>query len=180
MGHPNSLGDMGPNWASASMSPFRLFKGFTTEGGIKAPCIIKLPKSEETNQSMIHAFGHISDLMPTFLELANATHPSVENQATPPMMGKSLIPLLTGKTDEIHANEGIGYELHGNRAYFKDEWKIVNLAVPFGTGDWQLYNLSTDPAEINDLSSDFPEKREELIAAWNEYKENVGMVFPLN
>jgi len=179
MGHPNSLGDMGPNWASASMSPFRLFKGFTTEGGIKAPCLIKLPKSIEIDPSMIHSFSHISDLMPTFLELANADHPSEENQAIPPMMGKSLVPLLTGKAENIHANEGVGYELHGSRAYFKDEWKIVNLAVPFGTGDWQLYNLTSDPTEINDLSDEFPEKREALITAWNEYKENVGMVFPL-
>ena len=180
IGLPNSFADMGPNWATASMSPFRLFKGFTTQGGIRAPCVIKLPKATESNQSITHAFGHISDLMPTFLELAGAMHPSEENKDTPPMMGKSLIPLLTGKTDNIHANEGVGYELHGNRAYFKGEWKIVNLAVPFGTGDWQLYNLSSDPSEINDLSIEFPDKREELIAGWNTYKENVGMVYPLN
>ena len=180
IGLPNSLTDMGPNWASASMSPFRLFKGFTTEGGIRAPCIIKLPKSVESSPTMMHAFAHISDLMPTFLELAGATHPSEENKSIPHMMGKSIIPLLSGKVDNIYANEGVGYELHGSRAFFKGEWKIVNLAVPFGTGDWQLYNLSTDPTEINDLSVEFPDKREELIAGWNTYKENVGMVFPLN
>ena len=180
MGHPNSLGDMGPNWASASMSPFRLFKGFTTEGGIRAPCVIKLPKSKKSNESMIHAFGHISDLMPTFLDLAEVIHPSKENKSIPPMMGKSLVPLLAGDVENIHVNEGVGYELHGNRAYFKDEWKIVSLVSPFGTGDWQLYNLSQDPSEIIDLSVEFPDKREELIAAWNIYKEYVGMVYPLN
>lgn len=177
IGLPNSLTDMGPNWASASMSPYRLFKGFTSEGGIKAPCVIKLPKEIESNQLMIHSFTHISDLMPTFLELANARHPSLENQAIPPMMGKSLIPLLTGKTDTIHLNEGVGYELHGRSAYFKDEWKIVHLSVPFGNGEWQLYNLNDDPTEINDLSNEYPEKRKELIAAWNEYSEKVGMVY---
>lgn len=177
IGLPNSLTDMGPNWASASMSPYRLFKGFTSEGGIKAPCVIKLPKEIESNQLMIHSFTHISDLMPTFLELANARHPSLENQAIPPMMGKSLIPLLTGKTDTIHLNEGVGYELHGRSAYFKDEWKIVHLSIPFGNGEWQLYNLNDDPTEINDLSNEYPEKRKELIAAWNEYSEKVGMVY---
>ena len=177
IGLPNSLTDMGPNWASASMSPYRLFKGFTSEGGIKAPCVIKLPKEIESNQLMIHSFTHISDLMPTFLELANARHPSLENQAIPPMMGKSLIPLLTGKTDTIHLNEGVGYELHGRSAYFKDEWKIVHLSIPFGNGEWQLYNLNDDSTEINDLSNEYPEKRKELIAAWNEYSEKVGMVY---
>jgi len=177
IGLPNSLTDMGPNWASASMSPYRLFKGFTTEGGIKAPCIIKLPKSIDTDKKMIQSFTHISDLAPTFLALANTSHPSEQDKAIPPMMGKSLNPLLTGEVNNIHANEGIGFELHGRRAYFKDEWKIVNLSKPHGNGDWQLYNLSNDPTEINDLSDKHPEKREELIHAWNEYSEEVGLVF---
>ena len=177
IGLPNSLTDMGPNWASASMSPFRLFKGFTTEGGIKAPCVIKLPKSLKAGNKMIQAFTHISDLAPTFLALANTAHPSEQNEAIPSMMGKSLNPLLTGKVKKIHANEGVGYELHGRRAYFKDEWKIVNLAKPFGNGDWQLYNLQDDPTEINDLSNEYPEKREALITGWNEYSDHVGIVY---
>ena len=96
------------------------------------------------------------------------------------MMGTSLIPLLSGKVNNVHINEGVGYELAGNRAYFKGDWKIVSLKLPFGTGDWQLYNLGIDPSEINDLSVEFPDKREELIVGWNTYKKNVGMVFPLN
>ncbi len=177
IGLPNSLTDMGPNWASASMSPYRLFKSFTTEGGIKAPCVIKMPKSIETDEKMIQSFAHISDLAPTFLELANVSHPSEQNDAIPAMMGNSLNPLLTGQVSAVHAGEGIGYELHGRRAYFKDEWKIVNLSAPFGNGDWQLYNLQDDPTEINDLSNEHPEKREELITGWNEYSDHVGIVY---
>jgi len=177
MGLPNSLIDMGPDWASASMSPYRLFKSFTTEGGIIAPCVIKLPKSMGVSEKMIQSFAHISDLAPTFLELANVSHPSEQNDAIPAMMGNSLNPLLTGQVSAVHAGEGIGYELHGRRAYFKDEWKIVNLAKPFGNGDWQLYNLQDDPTEINDLSNEYTEKREELITGWNEYSDNVGIVY---
>jgi hypothetical protein len=40
-----------------------------------------------------------------------------------------------------------------------------------------LYNLQDDPTEINDLSNEHPEKREELITGWNEYSDNVGIVF---
>jgi arylsulfatase A-like enzyme len=177
IGLPNSLTDMGPNWATASMSPYRLFKGFTTEGGVVAPCIIKLPKSVTTSEKIIEAFTHISDLAPTFLALANASHPSEQNKTIPAMMGKSLNPLLTGEVKTIHVGEGIGYELHGRRAYFKDEWKIVNLDVPYGNGDWQLYNLRNDPTEIHDLSDKYPDKREELITGWNKYSEEVGLVY---
>ena len=177
IGLPNSLVDMGPNWATASMSPYRLYKSFTTEGGIISPCIIKLPVSLDTDQEMIHSFTHISDLAPTFLGLAGVSHPSEQNEAIPPMMGKSLESIFSGEVDAVHVNEGIGYELHGRRAYFKDEWKIVNLPVPFGNGDWQLYNLIEDPTEINDLSAEYPETRNELITGWNEYSENVGIVY---
>lgn len=175
-GLPGSYIEMGPAWASASMSPHRLFKAFTTEGGIISPCIIKLPESINQNQ-VNKAFTHISDIMPTFLELARAEHPSKQNDAIPGMMGKSLFPLLKGDVEAVHLNEGIGYELHGLRAYIMDEWKIINLPKPFGKGDWALFNLLEDPAESVDLSDQFPEKRAELIAAWEAYSTNVGVVF---
>ncbi len=176
-GLPNSYIEMGPDWATASMAPYRLYKSFTTEGGIISPCIVKLPSSYKGDLKMNKAFSHISDIMPTFLDIAGAVHPSEQNKAIPSMMGKSLLPLLIGEQDAVHANQGIGYELHGMRGYIKDEWKIVNLPIPFGTGDWELFNLAEDPSESNDLSEPFPEKRNELIAAWEEYSKNVGVVF---
>lgn len=176
-GLPNSYIEMGPAWASASMSPHRLYKAFTTEGGIISPCIVKLPSSLNNKHKMSKAFTHISDMMPTFLELSGTAHPSEQNESIPGMMGKSLLPLFSGEKDAVHYNEGIGYELHGMRAYIKDEWKIINLPVPFGSGDWQLYNLAEDPAESTDLSEQFPEKRNKLITAWEEYSKNVGVIY---
>ena len=169
--------EQGPGWASASMSPRRLFKAFTTEGGIASPCIIKLPGSMEQEGSMSNSFTHVSDIMPTFLELADIDHPGIADTKVPGMMGKSLLPLLNGQTDEIHPNEGIGYELHGLCAYIKGDWKILKLPEPFGTGDWELFNLRDDPAEDKDLSSEKPEKLSELVSAWEEYSENVGVVY---
>jgi arylsulfatase len=176
-GLPNSFVEMGPAWATASMAPHRLYKAFTTEGGIISPCIIKLPKSLNNNLKMNKAFTHISDMMPTFLEIAGTVHPSKQNDSIPKMMGKSLVPLLTGEKEAVHYNEGIGYELHGMRAYIKDEWKILNLPLPFGNGDWELFNLAEDPAESIDLTEQFPEKRSELITAWEEYSEKVGVIY---
>ncbi len=92
-------------------------------------------------------------------------------------MGKSLLPLLTGEKKAVHYNEGICYELHGIRTYIKDEWKIVNLPIPFGNEDWELYNLAEDPAESIYLSEQFAEIRNELIAAWEEYSINAGVIY---
>ena len=169
--------EMGPGWATASMSPRRLFKAFTSEGGIISPCIIKLPLQSVNKGFMVNAFIHVSDIMPTLLDLAGVTHPGINNPNVPGMMGKSILPLLNGEIDELHPNEGIGYELHGLRAYVKGIWKILNLPIPFGKGEWELFNLREDPAESNDLSLEYPEIREELIEAYKEYEKNVGVIF---
>ncbi len=81
------------------------------------------------------------------------------------------------EVEEVHPNEGIGYEFHGLRAYFKGDWKILNLPKPFGTDDWELFNIREDPGETKDLSADYPEIRQDLINAWEEYQEKVGVVF---
>jgi arylsulfatase len=77
----------------------------------------------------------------------------------------------------IIRDKGIGYELFGNRAYIKDEWKIVGTVPPFGTGEFELYNLKKDPFERTDLSAKRPDKREELIGLWNDYANRVGVVY---
>jgi arylsulfatase len=83
-----------------------------------------------------------------------------------------MIPLLTAKKDNLHGNSGMGYELFEMKAYIRGEWKILRLPAPFGTGDWALYNVKADPGEIHDLSEKYPNKKVELIKAWQKYAEN--------
>ncbi len=69
-------------------------------------------------------------------------------------------------------------ELYGRRAARRDNWKVLLQEEPYGTGQWQLYDLRADPGEQNDLSERFPEIRDELIAAWQNYADQVGVVLP--
>jgi len=177
-GLPNSCIDMGPGWAQASSSPLRLFKAFTSEGGIKAPLIIKMPSSGikhegEWNKSFIH----VSDIMPTVLALAGANYPQEKN-GTPlkQPIGKSILPLLNGETTALSAEKGMGWELFEGKAYVKGNWKILRLGKPFGTGSWQLYDLEKDPGEINDLSQQYPAKRDSLISEWMQYAKENGVI----
>lgn len=174
-GLPNSFIEMGPGWAQASSAPFRLFKSFTSEGGIKAPLIIKLPTAEKKNEGQWNkSFIHVSDIMPTVLALAGATYPKeIKGKPVKQPIGKSILPILKGERTAIHSNEGMGWELFERKAYIKGKWKILRLAKPFGTGSWQLYNIEKDPGEINDLSQQFPAKKDSLISDWKKYaKEN--------
>lgn len=161
--------ETGPGWAQASSSPFRYFKGFTTEGGIRAPLIVKMPMQTQ-GDSWNNSLTHVADLMPTILEITDTSYPEVYNgNPIHKLIGKSMVPLLNGASTEIHAENGIGYELFEMKAYIKGQWKILRLPVPMGTGDWQLYDIRTDPAETVDLSAKHPEIRSELIEAWNRY-----------
>jgi arylsulfatase len=163
---------MGPGWAQAVSSPYRMFKSFTTEGGIKSPLIVKLPGKTANNGRWNHSFLHITDLMPTFLELAGATYPETLNdKPLKKPIGKSIMPILRGEKQKVHENEGMGYELFEMKAYIQDEWKLLRLPAPFGTGKWELYNLRQDPGEVHDISNKYPEKKAALIEAWLHYTE---------
>jgi arylsulfatase len=45
-----------------------------------------------------------------------------------------------------------------------------------GTGDWELFNLRDDPAEIDDLSRKHPEKRDAMLKLWDEYVQRNGVI----
>jgi arylsulfatase len=171
-GLANSFIDMGPGWAQAASSPFRLYKSFTTEGGIKSPLIVKMPGDPAGKGRWNHGFLHVTDIMPTFLEVAGATYPeTVNGKMLKQPIGKSMVPVLTGQTDTIHENEGMGYELFEMKAYIKDEWKLLRLPAPFGSGEWALYNLKKDPGETRDLSDEYPARKAELHKEWKAYAE---------
>ncbi len=70
----------------------------------------------------------------------------------------------------------VGYELFGMKAYFDGDWKILWMPPPFGPGEWQLYNVKDDPAEMVDLGDQDPSRRAEMIAQWEQYKDDMGVL----
>jgi arylsulfatase A-like enzyme len=95
------------------------------------------------------------------------------------MQGRSLRPLLEGKTNLIHdENDPIGYEVigNGNSALFLGDWKILKLKPPFGDGEWKLFNISEDPRELNDLSKKYPERLAKMISLYDAYEKDKGVV----
>ncbi|GMQ30752.1 arylsulfatase AtsA [Algoriphagus confluentis] len=170
----NSFIEMGPGWAQVSSSPFRLFKSFASEGGIRAPLIVKMPNANSGKGLWNKSFFHVTDLMPTFLELAQASYPQeFKGKAVRQPIGKSMRAVLDGNATEIHASEeGMGWELFERKAYIQGKWKILRLPPPFGPGEWQLFDRENDPGETTDLSAQYPEIKEKLIQNWQEYAKD--------
>ena len=170
----NSFIETGPGWAQASMTPSRMFKGFTSEGGIRSPLLVKLPGKMADAGTMNHSFIHIRDIMPTILDLAGAVHSEeFDGREVRPMQGRSVLDLIAGRRDSPYDETcQVGYELFGLKAYFAGDWKILWMPPPFGKGDWELFNLQEDPGETNDLSELHPEKVEEMVALWEQYRKD--------
>jgi arylsulfatase len=177
-GLKNSFIDMGPGWAQASMSPSRMFKAFTSEGGIRSPFLVKLPGAMSNAGTMNHSFFHIRDIMPTILELASATHSrEFQGREVRPMQGKSVLDFWKGEVSSPYDGaDQIGYELFGLKAFIAGDWKILWMPEPFGKGEWELFNLETDPAEMNDLSERDQGRVASMVAMWEQYKNDNGVL----
>ena len=171
-GLKNSYIETGAGWAQASSSPYRYFKSFASEGGIKVPLIIKMPGDMDNAGKWNDGFIHVTDMMPTILEIAQAEYPKeYKGHSIHPHIGKSLLPVVQGDSLTVHTNDGYGWELFEMKAYIKNDWKLLRLPEPMGTGKWELYNLKNDPAEAIDLSKQFPDIKSELIEEWQQYAE---------
>lgn len=175
-GKRDSYVETGAGWAQASSSPFRYFKSFTSEGGIRIPMIIKMPGKMKQAGQWNKTFVHVTDILPTLLEFTGSAYPKEQNgQVIHPFTGRSILPILNGSAETLEAGKGYGWELFEMRAYIRDNWKILRLPQPMGSGDWELYDLENDPIESQDLSAQFPDIKEELIQAWKDYAKNNGV-----
>ncbi len=178
IGRPGSCVEYGPAWAQVSSVPLRLYKGIEADGGIRAPLIVSGPGvrlSGDINASVLH----VMDILPTFLESAGVKHPSEEagSKVARPK-GKSMWPLLAGDEESTRTDAvWIGGELFGNRMIRQGDWKLLYLLPSVGgKGDWELFNLKQDPAEMKDLSAEEPEKRAAMIRLWDEYVTENGVI----
>ena len=178
MGRENSFIEYGPFWAQAGSTPFRAYKGLTTEGGVRVPAIIsypKLPKQGSVNDS----FASIMDLAPTFLDSAGIEHPGTRYRGRDvhPIKGESMLTNLYGLSRTIHSDEYVmGWELFGNRAIIQGDWKLLRLVKPRENESWQIFNISEDPGETNNLASKNPKKLKEMINLWGLYAKENGVI----
>jgi arylsulfatase len=177
MGKASSFISYGPQWAQAGAAPFKLFKGYSAEGGVVTPLIIA-GKYVERKRGLQKIFINVMDIAPTFLELAHLSYPKTyANKKIAPMLGESFLSFISGKSNSIHrSNYVYGLEHDGQCLLIKGTWKITNISEPFDESDFALYNLAEDPAETGDLSKSNPQKFKEMMNEWEIFKKKVGVI----
>jgi arylsulfatase A-like enzyme len=140
LGNGNSFIWYGERWAQASTAPSRLYKAWTTEGGIRVPFVVKYPKQfepsgGEASKNIIHSFATVMDLAPTIIEMAGLKHPAPEykGREVVHMRGKSMVPFLRDGKQGVHDIEFVeGWETCGRAAIRKGDWKALWMPKPKG------------------------------------------------
>ncbi len=157
-------------WANVSNTPYRMFKHWGYEGGIKTPFIVHYPKMVQKG-TLNDQPGHIIDIMTTFADLAGVSYPKTfQNNPITPMEGKSLLPILKGKTRDGH--QGIFWEHEGNQAARMGDWKWVSTYPAYAD---ELYDLSKDPVENDNVAAAHPEQLNLLKNEWQKWADRVGV-----
>lgn len=130
-------------------------------------------------QGITDKFATVMDLAPTILDMAGVSHPAptYRGREVVPMRGKSMLPFIDGSAASIHPADFInGWETCGRAAVRKGNWKIVFIPKPKGPERWQLYDLATDPGEVDDLAEQHPDRLKDMLKLWDQYVLDCGVV----
>jgi len=158
-------------------TPLRNGKGWLYEGGIREPAIIKWPgevKAGLVSDAVITSM----DFYPTILEMiGQPLRPDLH------VDGKSIVPLLKGKTEKIHDATYFHYPHRSNQkgspssAIREGDYKLILFLNDNHT---ELYNLKDDIGERHNLAQELPEIRDNLLAKLEKWWDEVDARLPEN
>lgn len=167
---PHLEGGADPDYFDSN-GPLKGYKRDLYEGGIRVPTIAYWPKNIKPGSKSEH-ISAFWDLYPTLCELADLP---IESG----LDGISFLPALLGKQQTPH--EYLYWEFHergGRQAVRKGNWKAVKYDIFKQPGKMlELYDLSKDIGEQNDIASQHPEVVKEMEDILSAAREE-STVFP--
>jgi arylsulfatase A-like enzyme len=148
---PHKEGGHMPDYFNSN-GGFRGYKRDLYEGGLRCPLLVRWPGKIKPGSTSDHLSAHW-DVLPTFCELAGTKAPVIID-------GISFVPTLLGKRQQAHKYlYWEFFEGGGKRAMRMGHWKAVqnNLNKGGPNAPIELYDLSKDSAERNNLAAKNPE-----------------------
>ena len=171
LGERNSWNAIGPSNATIAASPLTYYKFHANEGGLRVPLVMSGPVIGGQG-GMTDEFVFVTDLAPTILNLVGVDihDGSWLGREVEPIVGADFSEFLAGASSQVHDDfDSIGYELGGNSALFKGDYKIVINRTGQSETEWHLFNIRTDPGETRDLAQEQPALLEEMLADYESY-----------
>ena len=190
IGGPQSEPHVPVGWAWAMASPLQWTKQVASHfGGTRNPLVVQWPDGIKAKGELRTQFHHVVDIVPTILEAAHVTAPSVVNGiAQKPIEGVSMV--YTFEDAKAKSQRTTQYfEMFANRAIYSDgwvacsrfgvPWNLVGREGNFLDARWELYHVEDDFSEADDLAIKNPEKLKQLQALFIEEAKKYN-VFPLD
>lgn len=188
LGGPKYFNHYAWGWTHAGNTPFRRWKRETYRGGVSDPFIVHWPKGIKGRGKVCSQFAHAIDMVPTVLEAFGIEAPQqIRGVTQSPIEGVSFAHVFTDqKAESRHKTQY--FEMFAHRSIYHDGWRAVcpvpgpsfsEAGVFFGmmtlTEDklreldakgWELYDLTKDPTETNNVADENRPKLIEMIALW--------------
>ncbi len=156
-------------------------KGSAHDGGTRVPFLFRWPGRVEAGRQIDRIAAHI-DVVPTLLDAAGIDASAL------PFDGVSLWPLLSGETSpdswpdrtiHLQNHRGDTPQMNRNASARNQRWKIVQplgkATDPMPEGArFELYDMSVDPGEANDLAEEHPEIVETMRGGYEDWFRNVS------
>ena len=171
LGERNSWNAIGPSNATIAASPLTYYKFHANEGGLRVPLVMAGPGISRQGD-MTDEFVFVTDLAPTILSLVDADDHggSWLGREVEPIVGTDFSEVLAGASSPVHdESDPIGYELGGNSALFKGDYKIVINRTGQNETEWHLFNIRSDPGETKDLAQQQSDLLAEMLADYESY-----------
>jgi arylsulfatase A len=120
------------------------------EGGHRVPFFVRWPAGiKEPGRAWSKPMGQ-TDLLATFTEMLGVPLPDHAGEDS-----ESFYPVLVNPDADLNHSPIIHHEIGGRFGIREGDWKLVMSHKK--TPEPELYNLATDPQEINNVIADHPE-----------------------
>ncbi len=180
-------------WAWAFDTPFSWTKQIASHfGGTRQGVAISWPKVIQDTGGIRNQFHHIIDVMPTILEATGIRAPQVvDGIKQSPIEGVSMLYTFDKKNENAASTHKTQYfEMFGDRALYHDgwiastkvmraPWDVMSPAKDPLTFPWELYDLTKDWTQFENVADKQPAKLKELQALFL-IEAKKYQVFPLD
>lgn len=139
-------GRFSPNVDPKTGVSFRGYKKDLYEGGLRVPMFVRWPGKIKPGSTSDHLW-YFPDVFPTLTELAGAETPKQVD-------GLSILPTLLGKGEQ-KMHDALYWEFGNQVAVRMGDWKAIRRGGK--NAAWQLYDLSKDVSEANNIAADQPD-----------------------
>ena len=190
LGGPTTEPHYPVGWAWAGNAPFQWGKRFASHlGGTRDPMVAFWPDRIKDAGGIRYQFEDVTDVAPTVLAAAGLPEP-VEVDGVKQQRVDGMSMLSTFDSPSAPSLRTTQYfEMLGNRAIYHDEWMAAARSgqiswLPPAPDNilgqpWELYRLSDDYSEADNLASQYPEKLKEMQALFDEEAKK-NHVYPLD